>query len=127
MINLTETPLDGHTPDLTITPAADLSDQAEQLAKSASSQTEASSQTIESVLHTFQVIAERMTSVASAMEQQRVVSEDITANVSALSETSEKAVALSEENKLDMEKISDLASQLNDELNDLNLVRQKAS
>jgi len=106
--------------------AAEISDQAEKLAKSASEQASTSSKAIESVLHTFQVIAERMTSVASAIEQQRAVSEDITANITELSITSQKAVELSDENKIDMGKVSDLASELNEELDDLNLTRKKA-
>lgn len=107
--------------------AAEISDEAEQLAKSASSQADTSSKAIESVLHTFQVIAERMTSVASAIEEQRAVSEDITANITDLSATSQKAVELSDDNKIDMDKVSNLASQLNEELDDLNLTRKKAA
>lgn len=105
--------------------AAEISDQAEKLANSASQQADTSSKSIENVLHTFQVIAERITSVASAIEQQRAVSEDITANITQLSATSQKAVELSDENKSDMNKVNDLASQLNDELDDLNLTRKK--
>jgi len=112
--------LSGH-----IRSAAEISDQAEKLANSASQQADTSSKSIENVLHTFQVIAERITSVASAIEQQRAVSEDIAANITQLSITSQKAVELSDDNKSDMNKVNDLASQLNEELDDLNLTRKK--
>ena len=107
--------------------AAEISDKAETLAKSASNQADTTSNTIEAVLTNFQTIAERINSVASAIEEQRAVSEDIAENISALSATSQKTVELSEDNRADIDRVSTLAGELNDELDDLNLRRKRRS
>jgi Methyl-accepting chemotaxis protein len=101
--------------------SSELSDRTEKLANSASSQARGTSQSIEGVLENFSTISDRINSLASAIEQQRTVSTDIAANVNRLTESSQEAAEISDENKKDMSKISDLAEALTQDLDQFQL------
>ncbi|OOE78284.1 hypothetical protein BZG25_13125 [Salinivibrio sp. ML198] len=105
--------------------SSELSDRTEKLAQSASSQASDTSQSIEGVLDNFSTISDRINSLASAIEQQRTVSTDIAANINRLTESGAEAAEISEENKQDMVKISDLSESLNQDLDELQLRSKK--
>jgi len=101
--------------------SSELSDRTEKLANSASSQALGTSQSIEGVLDNFSTISDRINSLASAIEQQRTVSTDIAANVNRLTESGQEVADISDKNKKEMSKISDLAEGLTQDLDQFQL------
>lgn len=120
------TEIGGMTAELSkqIRATAEISNRAEKLAQGASEQANSSTKSIGNALAAIQHIAERMGTVASALEQQRVVSEDIASDIAHLSTNSQRSVDIAEDSKSDIQKVSDLASELNEELNEFNHSRK---
>lgn len=106
--------------------SSELSDRTESLANRASKQASETSRSIDGVLENFSIITDRINSLASAIEQQRTVSSDISANINRLTESGQQAADIALENKQDMEKISELAESLNQDLDELNLRKARA-
>ncbi|NAW68252.1 methyl-accepting chemotaxis protein, partial [Vibrio sp. V28_P6S34P95] len=98
-----------------------LSDESQRLAGKASNQAKQTSQDIEGVLERFTDISDRMTSLASAIEEQRVVSEDVAENISKLTESGKRAADISEENRDSMLKISELSELLKEDISEFKL------
>ncbi|NAX38267.1 hypothetical protein CAG54_12225, partial [Vibrio sp. V27_P1S3P104] len=60
-------------------------------------------------------------SLASAIEEQRVVSEDVAENISKLTESGKRAADISEENRDSMLKISELSELLKEDISEFKL------
>lgn len=104
-----------------ISETAQVSDHANTLATNASNLAKDTSNTVDEVLQSIQDIADRMVAVASAVEEQRTVSLDVSQNISELASISSRSVKLTENTSQDSDKISLLASELNEELEELKL------
>lgn len=107
-----------------ISSASAVSDRATDLAVMTSGLASTAATSVKGVLDNIFTIADRMASVASAVEQQRVVSEDVSANVHQLSDIAARSVSVAESNKENSEELSSLATGLNEELNELTLRRE---
>lgn len=104
-----------------INEASDASDNASEQTVKAISMAKATRENADQVLESIQEIADRMNSVASAVEEQRAVAVDVSSNINELSTLSTRSVELSERSNQSTERISTLASDLNAELDDLTL------
>lgn len=96
-------------------------ERANQLTDSFSELSESTSESVQAVLESIFDIADRLTSISSAVEQQRVVSEEVSSNINNLSEMSQRSVTITEKNQGNNSALSQLARDLDEEVDELTL------